>query len=1140
MDPQTVLIGIAIFVISAILIYLIAAITMREKTFEEVMAEQKKRQEEEREKIKNDKKIEKELMKKKYKKGKGDKSKEKSAQVSEPELKDSPKAQEKEHKMVNLEIEPEIIEPAESTVLTSPSKPRNRMNAQKKSILHNKDEVTPVTEKTVELPHKPIKPLDDVELKKLHETQQASPKKEKSGQSQAELRHDTKEAVKEVKAQKVKTPVVETMEIQHGAAVEEKKITKSKSSTVVETSPGAVSGARLIDMVRSTSLSDQDLQTLIDILLNRQGAAAAATQEAWNKKSQKGDPMALMKRQLEEKERALQEEQQLAMASNNRVKELRNEVTAERTKLSALEKHYQDKMAEFEALQARMRHAHEQHMVETAKLQAHIQQLEKSGDAAMVQKLKQENRILQDSLSKASMETVSAADVNNLRQKVSIMETELSSNVVRLNSAEKAKKACEDKLKKYEDQIKKMESSKSTEESLAKKLEEAKEELRKSESKNGGLSADLKKTTAALTTMESESTMLKLKLQDLEKQLSTSESFGTKMQEAERKKQEMEGNMKNLEKQLADAVQRREDVTRQLQDSDRKKQEMDGNMKNLEKQLADSVQRQNEIGAELQRLQQENCTLTQEVKTTKERLQTMEAAPPATTNGDIHSEASLKDVIQITEHERILSEKVATVQSELEVQQRSSQTQITDLKTQLDTQKQKNNELREKNWKAMEALEKAEKSAAEKVDKSLKSSRENVTKAVSEVEKSDREILKRLFPAVSVSDKLGHKEWLASFEKQAVCQLTQSSKSEHSEKSHIDELEKENKKLQQQSGNYEKELKQLRADRDRLQTVEEENQRLKSSLSSCSAATDEVSQLQAENQELQSRLAEKDNSIAEAERKLHNLEHVVETEEKKWKEKLRLAEEKDGKGSESSDREQELEQLTIEQQSQIEHYRNVLMSTESVLQRLESAEKGWEEKVQTSQADLQKARSDCERIQVELQAAATDNTQLKREMESVRQELQQSSESLQVITREKEQLTSKVIVLETESKAIVQVDNEDLKKKMEEYEHQLEKEQKKCKDLSSTVVRLNGIIKTGQDALTQEQKLVQQLQEQLSDKTKGSGGSTSQELQQLRRELREKEKLLERERTAVKQLKRQLGQLGVMGTTAGNDMGTSV
>lgn len=227
MDPQTILIGIAIFVISALLIYFIAAVTMREKTFEEVMAEQKKRQEEEREKVKNDKKLEKELLKKKYKKGKGDKSKEKSAQVSEPELKDSPKAQQKEHKMVNLEIEPEIIEPSDSMVLGS-SVPRNR--SRKKSILHNKDEVTPVAEETVELPHRPIKPLDDLELKKLHDTQarEQGPKKEKGGRQQAELRQEVKESVKEVKVQKEKATRVETVEVQPGAVIEEKKMSKSK------------------------------------------------------------------------------------------------------------------------------------------------------------------------------------------------------------------------------------------------------------------------------------------------------------------------------------------------------------------------------------------------------------------------------------------------------------------------------------------------------------------------------------------------------------------------------------------------------------------------------------------------------------------------------------------------------------------------------------------------------------------------------------------------------------------------------------------------------------------------------------------------------------------------------------------------
>ena len=91
--------------------------------------------------------------------------------------------------------------------------------------------------------------------------------------------------------------------------------------------------------------------------------------------------------------RCISTEQQRAMSANNRVKEQRSELTAERTKLASMEKHIQEKVAlhaaEFEALQARMSHAHEQHMIETSKMQTRIQQLEKSSDAALVQKLKQ-------------------------------------------------------------------------------------------------------------------------------------------------------------------------------------------------------------------------------------------------------------------------------------------------------------------------------------------------------------------------------------------------------------------------------------------------------------------------------------------------------------------------------------------------------------------------------------------------------------------------------------------------------------------------------------------------------------------------------------------------------------------------------
>lgn len=53
-----------------------------------------------------------------------------------------------------------------------------------------------------------------------------------------------------------------------------------------------------------------------------------------------------------------------------------------------------------------------------------------------------------------------------------------------------------------------------------------------------------------------------------------------------------------------------------------------------------------------------------------------------------------------------------------------------------------------------------------------------------------------------------------------------------------------------------------------------------------------------------------------------------------------------------------------------------------------------------------------------------------------------------------------------------------------ELKKNIEDEKKKSKDLASTNVKLNGIIKTGHDALTQEQGVVQELKKQLQDKSK--------------------------------------------------------
>lgn len=55
---------------------------------------------------------------------------------------------------------------------------------------------------------------------------------------------------------------------------------------------------------------------------------------------------------------------------------------------------------------------------------------------------------------------------------------------------------------------------------------------------------------------------------------------------------------------------------------------------------------------------------------------------------------------------------------------------------------------------------------------------------------------------------------------------------------------------------------------------------------------------------------------------------------------------------------------------------------------------------------------------------------------------------------------------------------------MEDVQSQLDSEKKKSKDLASQIVKLNGIIKTGQDAIHQEQELVTKLKQQLEEREK--------------------------------------------------------
>ncbi|XP_071164244.1 ribosome-binding protein 1-like isoform X21 [Mytilus edulis] len=964
MDPQVILIGIVAFVVSAVLIYLISAFGFKEKSYEEAIAEQKKRLEAEQDKVRKEKKAEKE--KKKGKKSK-DKPKEKNVQqVNDPEH---------ARKMVNLEIEPEIIEPQLSS--DQESKPKSKAKKSPKPILLNKDEKSKVAPQMQETIHFKAVPKDEVELLHEHEkerkTSLSKPKKEEK------VKIETKEAKK---AQPVveEMAIVQTQKLQAAAPTPERKAKKALENDV----------RQIVSSIQSASLNDGEIQKLIEILLNRQsGTEQSATIESWNKKGQKGDPIALLKRQLEEKEKGLQEEQQLAMSSNNKYKELKQEVQKDKARFASIERQYQEKVAgkeqEFQALQLRMQTAINENMADRNKTQARIQQLEKQcGDQSRYTQLVEENKKLKEQYERVKAEAVPQAEFNSLRQKVSIMENELSNNCSKLNVSENAKRALESKLSKYEEEKKKLIGVQGDSEGVwSKRVEEVNQQLRKSEAEKNNLSKNLKAA-------EKECSDVKSQLQDLNKALS--------------------GN--------------------------------------------DNVSKELEV--KLKKIQEEKKRLDDEVKMTKEKLvKSEESAKTASApNGDIHNGTS-GNKITMVDHEKILSEKTVEVKK-LATEVETKKKEITKIQEQLTSQKNEVNNMQEqlkslknensnlksqydnqtkelsnvkadigKKQSAVSSETEQLKTLQAEIDAQKKKNNEQELVMVTNAQKTDQALLQRLFPDVKVSEKLVHKDWMSTFEKEVQTYLVT---------------------VKSQKG---------------------------------SAKSDDSSKLLEDNKRLESQVEEFKTVLQTTENKLQQLENSVEGEERKWQQKL-----------------QEL-QIDLEQSRQ---------DNSTLKVELEKS-KGSAEALGELDFAYRCLEKSITKITDEMTEKVTGLEDRLKDSEDRCLQLQNKAKEAEVrISSLEEELIEKNNITQN---------LDDLLKKIEELK-------KSNKDLASTNVRLNGIIKTGQDSLSKETELVNELRKQIEARNKSSGATPSQENEDLKKKLADAEKQLDKEITANKQMSQKL------------------
>ncbi|KAI3352229.1 hypothetical protein L3Q82_005576 [Scortum barcoo] len=119
------------------------------------------------------------------------------------------------------------------------------------------------------------------------------------------------EVTKELSATKTEVPKV---------TLSKKKKSKNKPEPVIDSADSSLLLLydKLLSAVSNATLSDDEMHKLMEVLNQRAGVR----HDSWQLACQKGDPLSMLKKQLEEKEKLLTTEQEGAATANNRLREL--------------------------------------------------------------------------------------------------------------------------------------------------------------------------------------------------------------------------------------------------------------------------------------------------------------------------------------------------------------------------------------------------------------------------------------------------------------------------------------------------------------------------------------------------------------------------------------------------------------------------------------------------------------------------------------------------------------------------------------------------------------------------------------------------------------------------------------------------
>ncbi|XP_069463659.1 ribosome-binding protein 1 isoform X8 [Ambystoma mexicanum] len=1042
-DPQTL--GVMVFggfmVISAIGIFLVSTFSMKETSYEEALAKQRKVLEKSQHPKVDKKKKEKLLEKKGRAKKREDKPNGKiPEQDSAQEMNDSSK---------ELDSEPEIIaefimpEPPAVTI-SAPSPPSPAIHEKpapspkdkkkkEKKVTKVEPAPMPVLAATQSFISKSL-PVSEVPIKEAPVVA-AVPVIAQSSAPVAVSAPPKKidaipQPIKKVEVVAQATKKVEVFQSQEEpkqeAAVKKKAVPKKKAEPIHADSDGPIylPYNTLLSTVGSMSFTEGEAQRLIEILTEKAGVV----QDTWHTASQKGDLVSTLKRQLEEKEKLLSAEQEDTAAAKNKLRELSKELASEKLKAVGVETNLKEQLLsrdqEINAVQARMQATYQDHIDETQQLQGKIRSLQEqleNGPNAQLTRLQQENSILRDALNQATsqMESKQNAELAKLRQECAKLTKELIEKSETLQQEEQQRKSLDIKVVAFEKQVGQLQvSQRETEDTLQKRIEEMTEELRRSQSSYNILQAETEKSKG-----EQES------LADLQIKLLCSE-------EENKHKTEELGHFKD-----------------QLQAVTTEKERLTERIKTIETLLEASANSEAEHNKELQAAKEAEIIHLQNRLQEKEHLILSLEKEAATLKETMEQQ-------RITNH---AAEQAEINQLQTRLQERedfisSLERETAELKGTVEQQRSKNNDLREKNWQAMEALGLAEKTCAEKVA-SCKKAQEETEQKLGALQTQTKEALQSLFPHVTLVSDQVYSEWLQEFKEKAQEILSQqTAKTEYPD-------------LSSQLREAEEAHSTLQAECDQYRTILAETEGMLRHL-----------QRSVEQEELvwKAKLSKTEGELKEAHVQIRNFEESVE--------KLKLEVQNSDQLRECiSLMEQQLEAQMNSENAVSQNYSKEVESLQQLLQETQEQLQLTKNEARKQSNELSLVRKHLSEMKIhvhdgEVVGSQADQTeqepnQLKSQLEETEATLNDEQTLRQKLADEFDEAAESALSVRTElAKLRFEQEFTSDAEETNQLKERLEKEKKLTQDLGHAATKLQQLLKATQDQLAKERENVKKLQ----------------------------------------------------------------